>query len=128
MPTGLRSQTPISQTASKPNSARASHSEEGIEPNSTKVPYFSLSSESQTHVLISNTVGFKAQLFVCIDDAPPHLTSYLPIFSPIASPETISSTRRFFWRPAAVSLSATGMVLPPPIAVIDSPSRPWRIR
>src|SRR5258708_1935258 len=41
-----------------------------------------------------------------------HLTDYFPIFTPITSPETISSTRRFFWRPAAVTLSATGTSLP----------------
>ena len=34
--------------------------------------------------------------------------SYGPIFVPIASPETMISTRRFCWRPAGVSLLATG--------------------
>ncbi len=33
---------------------------------------------------------------------------------PIASPLTTSSTRRFFWRPSAVSLDATGRVFPNP--------------
>jgi len=36
---------------------------------------------------------------------------------PMISPETTSSTRRFIWRPAAVALSATGVVLPNPRAV-----------
>src|SRR5882672_6058802 len=58
MPAGLRSQTPISHTASKPNSAMASHTEGGTEPRSTGVPTFSLSSESQTQVLISYTLGY----------------------------------------------------------------------
>lgn len=33
---------------------------------------------------------------------------------PIASPDNTSSTRRFCWRPSAVSLVATGWVLPRP--------------
>src|SRR3984957_10748768 len=33
---------------------------------------------------------------------------------PRISPETTSSTRRFCWRPAAVELSATGIVFPKP--------------
>jgi hypothetical protein len=36
---------------------------------------------------------------------------------PISSPETTSSTRRFCWRPAAVSFVVTGFVLPKPMAV-----------
>src|SRR5450631_1406412 len=33
---------------------------------------------------------------------------------PMISPETTSSTLRFIWRPAAVELSATGIVFPKP--------------
>src|ERR1700733_11014384 len=62
MPAGLRSQTPISQTAAKPNLATASHSTEGTLPKSTEVPVLRLSSESQTHVLISYSVGNRGQL------------------------------------------------------------------
>src|SRR6267154_2471618 len=40
-----------------------------------------------------------------------------PILVPIASPETIISTRRFCCRPAAVPLDATGIDLPSPVAV-----------
>ena len=36
---------------------------------------------------------------------------------PISSPETTSSTRRFCWRPAAVSFVVTGFVFPKPAAV-----------
>src|SRR5271157_4781377 len=64
MPAGLRSQTPISQTASKPKAAMASHSAEGTELKSTDVPVFRLSSESQTQVLISNNVGYRGQVKV----------------------------------------------------------------
>src|ERR1700691_5952561 len=62
MPAGLRSQTPISQTASKPNLAIASHSSEGTLPKSTEVPVLRLSSESQTQVLISYSVGYRGQV------------------------------------------------------------------
>ena len=53
MPAGLRSQTPISHTASNPCAASASHSAAGTEPKVTELPAFVLSSESQTQVLIS---------------------------------------------------------------------------
>ena len=38
---------------------------------------------------------------------------------PMISPETTSSTRRFCWRPAAVSFVATGMDSPKPFAVTE---------
>src|SRR5271157_1491061 len=62
MPAGLRSQTPISQTASKPYAAMASHSAEETELKSTELPCFWLSSESQTQVLISYNVGYRGQV------------------------------------------------------------------
>src|SRR5207253_4078792 len=40
-----------------------------------------------------------------------------PMGVPMMSPETTSSTLRFFWRPAAVSFEATGFSLPKPLAV-----------
>jgi hypothetical protein len=43
-----------------------------------------------------------------------------PIMVPITSPETTSSTRRFCWRPSAVSFDATGCVFPNPFDVIDA--------
>ena len=43
-----------------------------------------------------------------------------PMVVPITSPETTSSTRRFCWRPSAVSLDATGCVLPNPCDVMDA--------
>src|SRR5438876_6966881 len=62
-PAGLRSQTPINQTASKPNAAMASHSVEGSEDKSRFFPYFCLSSESQTQVSISYNVGYLGQTY-----------------------------------------------------------------
>jgi hypothetical protein len=53
IPAGLRSQTPISQTMSKPSAAIASHSLAGTLARSIAVPSRRLSSSSQTHVLIS---------------------------------------------------------------------------
>ena len=53
IPAGLRSQTPISQTASKPRAARASHSAAGTSPSPTGPPARALSSPSHTHVLSS---------------------------------------------------------------------------
>ena len=53
IPAGLRSQTPISQTASKPSAAIASHSPPGTVARSTGAPSRRLSSSSQTQVLIS---------------------------------------------------------------------------
>lgn len=50
---------------------------------------------------------------------PPYL-----IGVPITSPETTSSTRRLRWRPAAVPLLATDIVLPKPLAVTLSALRP----
>ncbi len=44
---GLRSQTPMNQTASKPNAVIASHSVSGTEPRSTGSPFFRLSSAGQ---------------------------------------------------------------------------------
>jgi hypothetical protein len=53
MPAGLRFQTPISQTASKPSDAIDSHSTSGTLARSTVAPARRLSSSSQTQVLIS---------------------------------------------------------------------------
>jgi hypothetical protein len=47
-----------------------------------------------------------------------------PILEPMISPEMMISTRRFCWRPSAVSLLATGLAFPKPVAVIDDGSRP----
>jgi hypothetical protein len=44
------------------------------------------------------------------------------------SPDTIISTRRFFWRFAAESFGTIGCVLPRPRAVTESPTMPWAIR
>ena len=49
-------------------------------------------------------------------------------FVPMISPETTSSTRRFCWRPAAVSFDATGCVSPKPLAVRISASDPVQTR
>ena len=43
---------------------------------------------------------------------------------PIASPDTRSSTRRFCWRPAELSLVATGKVLPKPFALTEFVATP----
>ena len=53
IPAGLRSQTPISQTTSKPSAATASHSFPGTPARSIGLPSRALNSSSQTHVLIS---------------------------------------------------------------------------
>ena len=53
MPAGLRSQTPMNQTASKPREAMASHSSAGTVPSSTRLPSFRPSSASHTQALIS---------------------------------------------------------------------------
>src|SRR3982750_5001963 len=66
IPAGLRSQTPISHTASKPNAAIASHSWGGTEPSSMKFPYFLLRSASQTQVLISYTLGNRGHLDIVL--------------------------------------------------------------
>src|ERR1019366_5285281 len=47
---------------------------------------------------------------------------------PNISPETIISTRRFCCRPAAMLLSATGLVLPKPCAVTIPEFRPCETR
>src|SRR6202042_3655546 len=52
----------------------------------------------------------------------------LPIFVPITSPEIMISTRRFCWRPAGVSLLATGFDFPNPVAVIEFGSSPCVIK
>ena len=44
--------------------------------------------------------------------------------SPMASPDSTSSTRRFCLRPSAVSLDATGAVFPKPLALIASEEIP----
>src|SRR5215510_5755118 len=59
MPAGLRSQTPINQTASKPWEAIVSHSADGTDERSTSRPYFRLNSESHTQVLISYRHGYR---------------------------------------------------------------------
>jgi hypothetical protein len=48
--------------------------------------------------------------------------------APMISPETTSSTRRFRWRPAAVSFEATGMVFPKPFAVTEVAGIPCSTR
>ena len=50
---GLRSQTPISHTASNPQAARESHSSTGTVSSVTGRLYFRLSSRSQVQALIS---------------------------------------------------------------------------
>src|SRR5271157_4504675 len=70
MPAGLRSQTPINHTASKPCLAMASHSAEGTERKSMVDPYFRLRSESQTQVLISYNVGYRGQADKVITSFP----------------------------------------------------------
>jgi hypothetical protein len=52
----------MSQTASNPNLATASHSVECTEPKSMCLPAFRLSSESHTQVLISYKVGYCGQM------------------------------------------------------------------
>ena len=51
-----------------------------------------------------------------------------PIAVPVTSPETISSTRRFFCLPDAVSFGATGMEKPRPTLVIEASGMPSIIR
>jgi hypothetical protein len=51
-----------------------------------------------------------------------------PIFVPITSPEMMISTLRFCWRPAGVSLLATGFDFPKPVAVIELGSSPCVIK
>ena len=53
IPAGLRSQTPMSQTASKPSAAIASHSAAGTPASPIFLPSRARSSSSQTQVLIS---------------------------------------------------------------------------
>jgi hypothetical protein len=59
-------QTPMNQTASKPNLAMASHSAEGTELKSTELAVFWLSSESQPQELISYKVGYWGQMDMII--------------------------------------------------------------
>ena len=47
---------------------------------------------------------------------------------PIASPDTTSSTRLFSWRPAELSLEATGEALPNPLALTDAVATPCSTR
>src|SRR5713101_8308755 len=47
---------------------------------------------------------------------------------PMAAPLTTSSTRRLRWRPSAVSLVATGCVLPKPRAVMEEAGTPCSAR
>src|SRR5580704_17308088 len=47
---------------------------------------------------------------------------------PMAAPFTTSSTRRLRWRPSAVSLEATGWVLPKPWAVMEEAETPCSAR
>ena len=53
IPAGLRSQTPMNQTASKPREAIRSHSAVGTVASVAGLPCFWPSSRSQTQVLIS---------------------------------------------------------------------------
>src|SRR5580704_10386111 len=108
IPAGLRSQTPMNQTASKPNLAMASHSAESTEPKSTEVPVFWPSSESQTQVLISYNVGYRGHIDMLVPsfappfavsrrrrDCKPILTEYLPgdHFVPVrASPGNLNTS------------------------------------
>src|SRR5580658_9502128 len=78
MPAGLRSQTPMNQTASKPNLATASHSTEGTELKSTCVPVFRLSSDNQTQVLISYKVGYRGQIDMIIASLGSSFTPLAP--------------------------------------------------
>ena len=55
-------------------------------------------------------------------------TETLPISVPITSPETTSSTRRFSWRPLALSLEATGWVSPNPLVVTEPDAIPCPVR
>src|SRR3954453_15656996 len=66
IPAGLRSQTPISHTASKPSAAIAFHSSGGTEPSSINVPYFLLRSATQTQVLISYTLRNRGHLDIVL--------------------------------------------------------------
>src|SRR5712691_105138 len=50
------------------------------------------------------------------------------VVPPMASPLTTSSTRRLRWRPSAVSLEATGCVLPKPWAVMEDGDTPCSAR
>lgn len=47
---------------------------------------------------------------------------------PMASPETTSSTLRFCWRPAGLSLEVTGKVLPKPDALTEFAATPCSTR
>src|ERR1700761_4655035 len=69
IPAGLRSQTPINQTASKPSLAIASHSPSGTERRSIDAPLFTLSSPSQTQVLISYRTGYRGHAGMAITSA-----------------------------------------------------------
>src|SRR5439155_25930798 len=82
---GLRSQTPIYPTASKPNAAIASHSVEGREDKSRFFPYFCLSSESQTHVSISCNVGYRGQTDTSAGTAVGSASVALILISPHAN-------------------------------------------
>lgn len=54
--------------------------------------------------------------------------AYLPTWTPMTSPEMMISTLRFFWRPSAVLLLATGMDCPKPLAVRFAVGSPCSIR
>src|SRR5579863_497242 len=54
-----------------------------------------------------------------------HRLALAPIFVPITSPDTISSTRRFCCLPDEVLLVATGLVSPKPEADKLSRGTPW---
>jgi len=51
-------------------------------------------------------------------------STIVPIVVPITSPETISSTRRFCWRPSEVSFDAMGLVFPKPFEVVEDSGMP----
>src|SRR5262245_13574951 len=62
MPAGLRSHTPMSHTASKPNPPIASHSAVGTESRASASPYFRLKPANHAQVLISNMLGYRGHL------------------------------------------------------------------
>ena len=64
-PAGLRSQTPISQTASTPRAASSSQRCSGTLPSVMGAPWRRLSSFSQTQLLISYTMGWAGRVDIC---------------------------------------------------------------
>src|SRR5947208_3040545 len=71
----------MSQTASKPKLAMASHSVAGTELKSMRAPVFSPSSVSQTQVLISYRLGFLGQIDITTSASPKYRLSCRPFKS-----------------------------------------------